>query len=795
MHAHRDIFRLELSGKGRGKTAFKSRIGAISYTESREVVCFDLKHAIEGRSKCIGVFPTTATVCSDPVLAVSQSYVAISSLNFVTVFDLSANAETVNLKYSKSNFRGKTPSCADWANFLAQGTVEGSIQLWDLRCPGEVSNFYLDPLVQLEATHLKFGKEDFLIASTHGDAVVIWDIRQPKSAMRRFARTSCTSFISGLDWLSPSDLVVASGECIYRLNHNDSSTDLVSDCVIDSAVCAIPGIGGKPLVAFQKSYGRISLLDPYISSDRVPAEPLLSLSVCEIPQSIAFLEDSKSLVLVGNDCLFFRDFSDFAESAWPGGTLLPSIESSPKLTQSSHPSLIQVQLEDLARRVRRLYMEATVTQESNLVVGLEVAVPFTAPNVKLKILISVSQEIEQELQLWWINTEEDPSVVVPSLTELKHQFFSNISVLTDPRLFVQSLCELKQLIAREYSDGTIACAAGPPIPFPATCGVCWSPKGDLYRFQSLKGLGPWPKHRQRLSMDNFFRLKEYLDANVFASSQATTIEAESSTTVHDESAGSNTQAWVKVNTFCEFNEPILASEEDQDELELDAEFNQRVFPDQCVEFMPSTVFEVSVEDHWFASLAPKVRFSASPLTAIESVIDFCRTCPVAGKLVLETFQLVAEIFRDEKNLGVASGLKLVLISVLEDRLKALYAHEETQAVAILSVILTDVLKYFNDSQFIASVNLLVHDHAGLFQRLGCFVSSRVLEKHQHYSIPLLCENDSLTMMLLTKTGATKCSECDFPVRGLGHFCLSCGYGGHPNHVSLSRCKCSSKTHS
>ena len=790
MHANRDIFRLELSGKGRGKTAFKSRIGAISYTESREVVCFDLKHAIEGRSKCIGVFPTTATVCSDPVLAVSQSYVAISSLNFVTVFDLSANAETVNLKYSKSNFRGKTPSCADWANFLAQGTVEGSIQLWDLRSPGEVSNFYLDPLVQLEATHLKFGKEDFLIASSHGDAVVIWDIRQPKSPMRRFAGRSCTtSFISGLDWLSPSDLVVASGECIYRLNHNDRSTDLVSDCVIDSAVCAIPGLGGKPLVAFEKSYGRISLLDPYIS-DLVPAEPLSSFAVSEFSQSIAFLEDSKSLVLVGNDCLYFRDFADFSESSWPGGTRLPSIESSPKLTQSSQPSLIQVQLEDLARRVRRLYMEATVTQESNSLVGLEVSVPFTAPNVTLKILVSVSQDIEKELQLWWVNIEEDPTVVLPSLNELKHQFFSNISVLTDPRLFVQSLCEFKQLIAREYSDGNEACAAGPPIPFPATCGVCWSPKGDLYRFQSLKGLAPWPKHRKRLTMDNFFRLKENLDANVFTS-QADSIGAESSTTEQDESTGSNTQAWVKVNTFSEFNEPILSCEEDQDE--LDAEFKQRVFPDQCVEFMPCTVFEVSVEDHWFASLAPKVRFSASPFTAIDSVIDFCRACPVAGKLVVETFELVAEIFKDQKNLVVASGLKLVLISILEDRLKALYAHEETQAVAILAVILTDVFKYFNDSQFIASVNLLVHDHAGLFQRLGCFASSRVLEKHQH-SIPLLSELDSLTMVL-TRNTTTNCSECDFPVRGLGHFCLSCGYGGHPNHVSLSTCKCTRKTHS
>ena len=760
-------------------SSFGSRLGAVFSEEHRGIVCLDLRHANEGKARCTGFIPFFEPLGA-PVLAISSSLLAVGGGNLpgIKIIDVYTGQEMHALEFAAGTFfRSRSPACADWFSedsLLAMGTRAGSVQLWDMRSSEkEKPATHLPPLVQLECCVLKLARDQKILASCHGDAVVVWDLRQLKMPVRQIVapgKWKGAPQVTGLDWMTSSDFILSTGDSVFRVNYLENSADFLVACANESPVCAVPGIGGDPLIAFLPETGRVNLIDPLRASKNSILESF-QVPACS---QIYFLPDaSRSILCLGEESLVLKSVWNHTGS-WTTHALASSIEpSSPAPPSREENSGQTVFLERLARKIRRLYMEAAVVELGGSSYALEITVPLPE-NAKVKILFSMSSQWPNiSKELWYVGC-----VPVPDLEGR----FLDFSDLSDPVQVVNSLKNLRNaLISEEISTEDISISQ---IPFPATCGVCWSPRGDMYRFHSLKGLAPWPKHREKLTMSNFLKLKQELDVIFTTSNLVAPAEP------HLGSEAAHTVA-VKLNAFSTYTEPVgnisSPEQEEEEEEKLDSEFGQKVFADQCMQSLPAAVFELAVDDHWFASVAPAVKFSSLPITAVESVIKVCRSD--ASQLVRETFELVREILTniepDER-----TGLNHVLTSIIEERIKTLYKKEESQAVAVLAISLAKYLPFFQDKEFSRSIKLLIHDHAGLFQRLQCFVSSRVLEKFNSSSFPLLADREQKNIFMTNKNDTTFCSGCDLPVRGLGHFCPSCGHGGHLNHIRLQGGICS-----
>jgi hypothetical protein len=114
------------------------------------------------------------------------------------------------------------------------------------------------------------------------------------------------------------------------------------------------------------------------------------------------------------------------------------------------------------------------------------------------------------------------------------------------------------------------------LPFPRTCGTCWSPHGDLLCFGSLQGVTvPFPR---RWSSTDYQRVLK----------------------IHREK---------EVRTLLR---------EDDDE-HIAAASRLRI--DSTVRIVPAVALGVLVEDHWWAAAAPL--FALEPSPSLPSAVDLC----------------------------------------------------------------------------------------------------------------------------------------------------------------------------
>ena len=356
-------------------------------------------------------------------------------------------------------------------------------------------------------------------------------------------------------------------------------------------------------------------------------------------------------------------------------------------------------------------------------------------------------------------------------------------------------------------------------PFPSTSGVCWSPRGDLFRFHSLRGL----TGSRRLTLRDF------------------NAQGRQDRDSDSESSGG------------EGDDPRV---------------------DQCVQFINSSHFEGKIDDHFFASIALRAVLAGSPEAVAEKNLQLCmqfqgKIRNDRARLVAETWSLVKQLF--EVEISRSSEPKLPLIErcelgsavgrrLLEDAAKRLFAAEQTQTVALIAAIahlnralpehragdakhveVKDILRrsisvaqvaektnaFFQpglrpiassaavlegfpevstptnleissgkpglawkgplaplDATALGVMVSCVHAHASIFQQLRKFTISRLLEK----VLLLYIQDGSVALPLIAETvpaaepTEVRCCVCGLHVRGLIFVCSECGHGGHLGHL-------------
>jgi hypothetical protein len=206
------------------------------------------------------------------------------------------------------------------------------------------------------------------------------------------------------------------------------------------------------------------------------------------------------------------------------------------------------------------------------------------------------------------------------------------------------------------------------------------------------------------------------------------------------------------------------------------------------------MFEQTVEDHWFASIASVVRLELDDKSVIaKSVQELTEKLMVYSNArlpsVINSWTLMERIFR-QKKINPNSGFSSILTSVFRDQLRQLYLEEQTQAVAILSTIGMQIgLVPSKDAKFFHSIKLGIHDHANLFQRLGNWKNARIMDKMTAFAETSFPELKMVPETILFQTSSALknkqiiCCICDFQVRGLLELCIACGHGGHMNHMT------------
>jgi hypothetical protein len=428
--------------------------------------------------------------------------------------------------------------------------------------------------------------------------------------------------------------------------------------------------------------------------------------------------------------------------------------------------------------------------------------------VRLKILVQMTTTIAEELtggllvgqidqqsgamtkfditfEVWWAGSILPKRLI--SGEKISKKFLSSIN-LVNGDIPTEPFLEIKKFIAQEYpTPSPYSDLIG--FPFPATCGVCWSPKGDLYRFESLKGLNPFPSGRPKLTMKNYMLLRD----SVGGPNGSTDVNSAVSHMLAPASIGGvsgSGNVSVKLNSFTDWLGDCSGGVEDW----LDIEYNRRVTTDQCVQFLPSAVFEETVEDHWFASIAPVVDLSRkNPSEIVRAIHSFTQQFMMGDRvpIVLKSWEVVQQVFErrsagDQNIVGMhACGLDSITASILDDEIKFLYEKEQTQAVAILaSLLLLEQLRSRHHSTVISlhpSILLTLHDHSVLFQRLGCWKTARIIEDLVARYAPKIPRMVDLNG--LSTTQLMICCVCDLSVIGLGQICRKCGHGGHLNHLN------------
>jgi hypothetical protein len=792
-----DVWRIGFPIASSGGAAIDSRLAAVYFPEKSCLCCFDLKHVPgSGKARVHAVIQIPESR-NPPVMSLRNSMLAANT----RIYDMSSGdlVRTIDTYLSDAACmpRSKVVSALDFnseGKILALGAQSGCMHFLDLRVAKPVLS-QVQSGIPLRISEVKWNRLiDSSLCSVQGDAVAVWDCRSMRSPISQLTAGGWKSSVSAIDWVGPGDLVINTvSEGLIRFS--DISIDFLSNK--RGILCSIPTDQGTGLVAFQSEPGRIDVIDPFSHRETAVVETF-NTGACAV--SLGYLEDARALVCADKKGLTIRSLAKHA-SAWSSkdGSSLMQSESSPRLHPvASHITASDQFLSDemraihatfslLSRRIRRMYLEADIEVDPDNAL-LEIGIPDPAGDrFKLKVAFRAEDggmdKPTLSCECWWVRTEDSPSdhpiQDLPEIKQLEENFLNlvNLDDLVETgnmEPIMHAVQELKKFVATidETEDSVVDELHA--IPFPATCGICWSPNGDLFKFQSLKGLGPYPRHREKLTMKNFSKFNDI----VASCSQAGT---------------TNNSVAVHLNEFSEFREPLDDQENVNDDL-LDEEFNQRVFTDGCVHNISASVFQNSVEDHWFALLAPLVDFSLPTETLFDRLIAFTKKA-AHYNIVCECFELVKEFLNQP--FTSKSALDVVRTTVLVDRLRFLYKNEQTQAVAIIAAVLINHHQFNRewDKQIYDSSLLLIHDHSVLFQRLGCFEASRVLEKIQALHNPLLPLLGSDPSKIGTVQSKPSCSVCGLTVHGLGNFCSKCGHGGHLRHVTISvgcsvkDCKC------
>jgi hypothetical protein len=792
-----EVWLLEFPLPSSGISASDSRFAAVFFPEKSSICVLDLKHiSASSKAKIVTVVPVSD---AKPVFAIAHSLLAVGGAEQrLQIHDFTNPESTRVIEPQLSGPpRARIITALDFnteGKVLAAGSRSGSVHFIDLRAPSPISNS-VNSAIPFPISTIRWNKLiDSQLCTVQGDAVSVWDCRSLRSPTIQIAPGGWKSPVTHVDWIGPSELILnTTNDGLVRVS--DISIDFLSWRIPSSGgVTSVPTESGHALIAFQSEPGRIELVDPFTNMS------VESIEIGFPPKSIAYLEDSRSLVFSSKHGVAVRSLAKHG-SSWSskdGSSLLPS-ESSPRLHPvASHVTSSDQFLSDemraihstfsfIARRIRRMYLQADIEIDPETAL-LEIGVPDQHDRFKLKIALRAEDVGGMDKpgcswECWWAVADEE--IKLPDLQIIQSEFLSKIDLelladlgeLSELLHVVRQLKEFVQSIEKpEDEDDTQEETNTQITPFPATCGVCWSPSGDLFRFHSLKGLGPFPKHRGKLTIENFEKFNDI---------------------VSSQTSATNNSVVVHLNEFSEFLEPPTESLEFNDD-SLDEEFNQRVFTDACVQKLPAAVFKNNVEDHWFAQLAPFVDFASTPGETLSLLVSACNSLLQKNQsksiqLVRDCFSLLIELLNcPARN----SCLDAVKTTIILERLSTLYEAEQTQAVAVIAAILI-TQKLFSRSlnaELFDAALLLIHDHAVLFQRLSCFESSRVLENIQIENmpnLPLLGEPRRVG----SADPNPPCSVCGIQVRGLGQFCFKCGHGGHLSHLEnltscpVVNCKC------
>lgn len=197
------------------------------------------------------------------------------------------------------------------------------------------------------------------------------------------------------------------------------------------------------------------------------------------------------------------------------------------------------------------------------------------------------------------------------------------------------------------------------LPFPRTCGVCWSPQGDLLCFRSLQNFKP-PFPRE-WSADNYRRVLKIYNKEKEDKDRRTLLTG------------------------------------DDDKHTAAVAHGLRI--DKKVETVPSAVLCGLVEDHWWAAVAP--RFIFEPAIIGSTVEDAAKSAAATCRCNVETARSIgredlAEVWHMASVICIGAADPTALCArpfaprLVQQMIQQLFEAQETHTIAMLGAILLSV---------------------------------------------------------------------------------------------------------
>eukprot|EP00826_Nyctotherus_ovalis_P066781 TRINITY_DN9909_c0_g2_i1.p1 TRINITY_DN9909_c0_g2~~TRINITY_DN9909_c0_g2_i1.p1 ORF type:complete len:301 (-),score=58.37 TRINITY_DN9909_c0_g2_i1:20-922(-) len=110
---------------------------------------------------------------------------------------------------SKGDFLSVDFNCLN-GNYLATGSSDGSVDIWDMRKPSEKERTLAKHKKEVAVVTWSPHKENVLATASHDWNVVLWDIAQEAGNNIRYIHKGHKSFINDLAWSPVDDRLIAS---------------------------------------------------------------------------------------------------------------------------------------------------------------------------------------------------------------------------------------------------------------------------------------------------------------------------------------------------------------------------------------------------------------------------------------------------------------------------------------------------------------------------------------------------------------------------------------------------------
>ena len=647
--------------------SLSGRYGAFLFATG--VAVLDFKHLISESVRVVEFFSVRNATC---VALSRKKHFALGTFHGVLL-------DEVLLCAPNCPPRANAVTALAWVGeFLAVGTLAGTVQLWD---GSKLLWANKGPLYPVGAQICSDG--DFF-CTIHADSIHVWEI-----------------FSGSVQILSPSRGLVTSVQFMRSVIVFSTSQGLWTIGIADGEIQRI----GDACTNF--------LLIPETLIVAATDSEVVLTDMDDLSYTKTVLMDAHQSLLLGYlpELHLLASFSENSLRLLRQGTL----ESSPRMhyTQSSATFIsepvdvldewrpVRIGISAIKRSLQRMYFNVQEDDEFTIRV-----LYFSDDENNVSKCISLKVDITDGVVA--TNDESGEKFTIEDILNWPEKIVSYFEKNIKPDFFEEEVI----------------------FPFPATCGVCWSPQGDLYRFSSLKGLQPFPKFRSKLSMIHFHSLD-----------------------------GS-------INAFWPFLES--ASDVAIDDSERVSEFERQVRTDQCVQYVPASLFERLINDHWFAHIAPKINFSLSPTEFCLQMVEITR--PIAPSVVIEFWLCLHQL--------TLIAPSFIWIKIFEEKIKQVYLAEETQSVALAAAILSFILPSIAPG-LRQVCTVVMHDHAGFLARIGCHHSTRFVENIVHKFSPLPLLGDLVGLPVFSNSD---CFVCNMHAYGLCQSCSKCGHGGHVKHV-------------